>query len=363
MSKATKHLLIGSTEAYSGKSATILGVARQCQERGLTIAYGKPIGTCPSESEADGLDEDVRLFGNTLNLPANALLPPLLFLNPTTIRKRLQGSDREDYSAQLSQIYATAQNDLVVLEGPGDLEEGSLFNLSLNQMAQVLDASVLLVSRFHATATVDTILTAKQRLGSRLSGVLINDIPEDQMEDAQQYLRTFLEEREIPVLGLLPRSALLRSVSVRELVHQLNAEVLCRADRLDLMVESLTIGAMSVSSALKYFQKTENKAVITGGDRTDIQLAALETSTQCLILTGHLTPSPAILSRAEDLEVPILSVDLDTLTTVEIVDRAFGQVRLYEPIKVQYVQQMMAEYFDGDRLMTQLGLEPVAASN
>jgi hypothetical protein len=48
---------------------------------------------------------------------------------------------------------------------------------------------------------------------------------------------------------------------------------------------------------------------------------------------------------------------LDTLTTVEIVDNAFGQVRLHEPIKVQCIQQLMAQHFDIERLMSQLGLE------
>jgi uncharacterized protein len=159
-------------------------------------------------------------------------------------------------------------------------------------------------------------------------------------------------------LGMLPHNNLLGSVSVGELVKQLRAEVLCRADRMDLMVESLTIGAMNVNSALKYFRKARNMAVITGGDRTDIQLAALETSTNCLILTGHIPPSDTVLSRAEDLEIPILSVDLDTLTTVEIVDRTFGQVRLQEPVKVQCVYQMLTKHFDVDRLMTMLKIKP-----
>jgi hypothetical protein len=188
-------------------------------------------------------------------------------------------------------------------------------------------------------------------------GVLINDIPPANLEAAETLVRPFLERQGIPVLGMLPRSELLRSVSVRELVSQLKAEVLCRPDRLDLMVQSLTIGAMNVNSALKYFRKGTNMAVVTGGDRTDIQLAALETSTQCLILTGQLPPQHFILSRAEDLEIPILSVDLDTLTAVGIIDRAFGQVRLHEPIKVECVRQMMAENFDIERLMATLGLE------
>jgi hypothetical protein len=112
------------------------------------------------------------------------------------------------------------------------------------------------------------------------------------------------------------------------------------------MVETLTIGAMNVSSALKYFRKARNMAVVTGGDRTDIQLAALESSTQCLILTGHLPPSPLVIGRAEEMEIPVLSVDLDTLTTVEIIDSTFGSVRLHEPIKVECVTQLMAEHLE-----------------
>ena len=358
MPKSPKYLLVGSTEAYSGKSAMILGVAYQLKERGLDIAYGKPLGTCLSESQTDALDEDVRFFSQVLNLPENRLQPTLLSLDEQTVQNRLQGLDRTNYRQILSQYLQMQGGDLVLLEGPGTLEEGKLFDLSLLQVAETVDAAVLLVARCHSLLLVDGLLAAKQRLGDRLIGVMINDIPKDQLETVDKVVRPFLEQYEIPVLGLFPRSDLLRSVSVRELVHQLNAEVLCRSDRLDLMVESLTIGAMNVSSALKYFQKARNMAVVTGGDRTDIQLAALETSTQCLILTGHLPPSRAIISRADDLEIPILSVDLDTLTTVEIIDRAFGQVRLHEPIKMQYVQQMVAEHFDIDQLMAQLNLEP-----
>jgi BioD-like phosphotransacetylase family protein len=101
-------------------------------------------------------------------------------------------------------------------------------------------------------------------------------------------------------------------------------------------------------------------AVVTGGDRADIQLAALETSTQCLILTGRIPPSSTILSRAEDLEIPVLSVDLDTLSTVEIIDRAFGQVRLHEPIKVQTINQMMVKHVNVERLLTKLDLVSTA---
>lgn len=363
MTKSAKYLLVGSTEAYCGKSATILGVAHQLKQKGLDIAYGKPLGTCLKDDCPNGMEEDVRFIPEVLNLPQKRVSSPLLSLDAEAIQKRLRGEDSTNYRQSLKQYIQEPSGDLMLLEGPGTLSEGSLFDLSLLEVAQEIDATVLLVARFHSILIVETLLSAKERLGKHLLGVVINDIPPEQLSMAQSTVRTFLERQGIPVLGMLPRSPLLRSVSVRELVNQLQAEVLCRSDRLDLMVESLTIGAMNVNAALGYFRKRNNMAVVTGGDRADIQMAALETSTQCLILTGHMPPQPFILNRAEELEIPVLSVDLDTLTTVEIIDRAFGQVRLHEPIKVQCIQQLMEQYFDIDRLMSQLGLEAVVSAH
>lgn len=363
MPKSAKYLLIGSSEAYSGKSAVILGLAHQLKEKGLTISYGKPIGTCLSESKTDDIDEDVRFVAQTLGLAERQVLPTLLSLDEATITRRLSGADQFNYYQKLQDCLRTSTGDLVLLEGAGTLEEGRLFNLSLLQITEAIEASVVLVARFHSGLVVESLLSAKQQLGDRLAGVLINDVPATHLETVDAHIQPFLEKHEIEVLGVLPYNDILRSVSVAELVHQLNAEVVCRPDRLDLMVQSLKIGAMNVNSALEYLRKGHNMAVVTGGDRTDIQLAALETSTQCLILTGHLSPNSAVLSRAEDLEIPILSVDLDTLTTVEIIDRTFGQVRLHEPIKVQTVCQMMDKYFNVDRLLSKIGMEPVATSS
>lgn len=356
MAKSAKYLLIGSTEAYSGKSATIIGVAHQLQAKGLNIAYSKPLGTCLSTDQPEAIEEDVQFMTSVLKLPEQNVRSPLLSLDHKTIQQRLEGNDTTDYAHSLKEYLQQISGDLILLEGPGTLSEGSLFNLSLLEVSQEIDAAVLLVIRYSSLLLVENLLFAKQHLGDCLVGVLINDIPLEQIEQAQSTIRPFLEKQGIPILGMTPRSNLLRSVSVRELVLQLKAQVICRSDRLDLMVESLTIGAMNVNSALKYFRKRQNMAVVTGGDRTDIQMAALETSTQCLILTGQLPPPRFIISRAEELEIPILSVDMDTLTTVEIIDKAFGQVRLHEPIKVECMRQLMHEHFDVNRLLSQLGL-------
>jgi BioD-like phosphotransacetylase family protein len=362
--EATKYLLIGSTEGYSGKSALLLGLAQNLQQQGFAISYGKPVGTCftseSTDSDEELVDEDGRFIAETLNLPADRRYPTLVRLDANEIQRQLRQGGPQDQIARLKQAYAEPQGDLLLIEGSGTLREGLLFGLSLPTMAETLEASVLLVVRWRDDLAVDELLAAKQQLGDRLLGVILNAVPKEQRSLAEEVLSPYLEQLGIPVLGIMPRSPLLRSVSVSELVQRLNAKVLCGRDRLDLMVESLSIGAMNVNSALEYFRKGRNMAVVTGGDRTEIQLAALETSTQCLILTGRITPLPTVLSRAEEMEIPILAVDLDTLTTVEIIDQAFGQVRLQEGVKAQYVVRLIRDYLDLSRLQQLLNLSPTA---
>ncbi|MEG3072016.1 MAG: DRTGG domain-containing protein [Candidatus Syntrophopropionicum ammoniitolerans] len=54
-----------------------------------------------------------------------------------------------------------------------------------------------------------------------------------------------------------------------------------------------------------------------GGDRADMALATLETSTSALILTGGLYPDVKVISRAAEKGVPIILVHYDTYTTIE----------------------------------------------
>lgn len=346
MAHSAKHLLIASTEGYSGKSGTILGMGTLLQKQGFKIAYGKPLGTSTTKETTELVEEDVKFIADHLNLSSEFVRSPLVYLDQNTITKALQGQEKTDYTQSLKNYFEDTTADFILLEGGTTLAEGSLFNLSVLEMAEITDAKIILVARYHSLLLTDSLLTAKHFLGDRLVGVLINDVPFTHLENCQTLIKPFLEQQNIKVFGIIPQDRLLRSVSVRELSQRLQAKVLCRPDRLDLMVESLTIGAMNVNSALEYFRQGINMAVVTGGDRTDLQLAALETSTQCLILTGHVPPQPLILNRAEDLEIPILAVDVDTLTTVEIVDQAFGVVRLQEPIKVKKFQELIAEYFD-----------------
>lgn len=96
---------------------------------------------------------------------------------------------------------------------------------------------------------------------------------------------------------------------------------------------------------------------MTGSSRVDLQMAALETSTVCLILTGTPQVTPEVKQRATEFEVPVLAVSKDTLTTVEIIRDCLGQVRLQEGLKVKCIVELLEQHFDFDRFYELMGVK------
>ena len=356
-------LLIGSCESFSGKSAVVLGLARQLARQGVPVRFGKPLATsldssADAASQAPLLDADVRFIGATLGLPEANLIPSLHVLDPLTAERRLLQGDLDPGSGfeQLRQQLAAASDGLTLLEAAGSLHEGLLYGLSLAQLARGLGASVLLVHPWIDSCSIDPLLAAKAELGDHLAGVVLKAVKPGLVAQLCAEVVPALERLGLPVLGVMPQSPLLRSVTVEELALRLGAQVLCCPERLDLLVETLSIGAMNVNSAMEFFRRRRNMAVVTGADRTDIQLAALEASTQCLILTGAGDPLPQLLNRAEELEVPLLKVEHDTLTTVEVIEQAFGHVRLHEVVKASFAFRLVEEHCNFERLFARLQL-------
>src|SRR5674476_635329 len=115
-------------------------------------------------------------------------------------------------------------------------------------------------------------------------------------------------------------------------------------------VETYMIGAMSPEHALRYFQLTPNKVVIVGGDRAEIVLAALDTPTVAVVLTGNYVPSPAALERAEERGVPLVSVETDTVSAADGMRRLFGRLRVKDRAKIDLIAKLIDEAVDEERV-------------
>lgn len=356
---------VTSTETFSGKSALCVGLGKRFQRDGFTVGYMKPVSTAARKVEGQIIDEDAEFIKQTLNLPDPMETIAPVRLTPQTVEAVLRGEERTDFAAELQRAFAEVSKgrDVIILEGGASLREGYIVDLPTPYVADLLKAQELVVVKYASDLqTVDDVLTARASHGESMLGVVLNAVPRQRMPFVENVIKPALQKRGITVFATLPQERLLLAISVSELAECLNGEVLCGHEHVDELVEHLMVGAMSVDSALTYFRRKPNKAVITGGDRPDIQLAALETSTKCLILTGNLHPSPIILSRAEEVGVPMILVKQDTLTTVEVIEQFFGKTRFHQEKKIQRFERMLDERFDFDAFYKTLGLKKDKAS-
>lgn len=352
-------IYVTSTQTFSGKSALCVGLLRRFQRDGYRVGYMKPVSTMARYAGGRVIDEDAHFVKYTLGLAdAPETMAPVL-LNDQNVMAILAGELKDDFSARVKAAYETiaAGKDLVVLEGGANLREGWIINLPPARVVDLVGGrEVTVVPYQDPQQVVDDLLAARLRLGDSLTGGVINRVPADLLSFVLAEICPFVERQGIAVLGCLPQEQALLSASVAELVEGLNAEVLCAHHALGCLVENLMVGAMDVDKALAYFRQTPNKAVITSGDRTDILLSALETSTCCLILTGNQAPSAMILERADAAGVPVLVTAYDTLAAVEVTDRFFGKSRFHQQSKVERFDALLNERLDFARLYIALGL-------
>ncbi len=353
-------LYVCSTEVFSGKSALCTGLAHRMAQDGLTSAYMKPVSITERRANDESWDEDAEFVADILGLEESSDVIVPICLNPQVVDLVLRSKVKlEQYVHRLEEAYqqVSVGRQVVLLEGARTLSEGGLIGLPPERVVSILNASALVVVKYASDLqAVDEALLAARVLGDSLLGIVFNVVPYQQKQFVNDVVVPALNARGIRVYGILPREHLLTAVSVGEVASVLGGDILCAEAHEDELVENLMVGAMNPEAALSYFRRKPNKAVVTGGDRLDIQVAALETSTRCLILTGNLYPSSVILSRAEEVGVPVVLVRQDTITAVEMIERYRGKTRFHQTKKVDIFNRVLTGHFDFTKLYGDLGL-------
>lgn len=352
-------LYVTSAEHFSGKTAVCLGLGKRLQTDGFKVGYIKPLSLQPWMAGERVADEDAAFVIDILGLQAKPWELSPVVVTPAFLRERLGSEAEINLMEQVKAACAKAgaEQDVLLLEGGGSLREGYVVGLPTPQVAAAVSSEVLMIVRYQDDVNVlDDALASQARLGETLAGVLINRVPNQAMGYVTHTVMPYLERHGIPVLGILPEVRSLAALTVGELVEILGAEVLTKYFRPQSMVQNLTVGAMTADAALSRFRQHSHKAVITGGDRTDIQLAALETSTTCLILTGNLQPSPLVIKQAEEFGVSVLLVPANTMETIEQIERVYGKTRLGQPAKLRQFQTLMNEHVNFTRIYEMIGL-------
>lgn len=356
---AKQSLYITSVVTFSGKTSLCLGIGLRMQADGLKVGYLKPVGIQPVMVQGKLIDEDASFVRQVLRIERPASELSTVIISDELLADIMAGKAPTDMGSNLETMIESAgkDQDVLLLEGGTTMRDGYVVGLNTVELVKRFSLKTLSVTRWRALRNViDDTLAAKSRLGDHLMGVVINAVPDEARDVTLTQMKPYLEAQGIRVYGILPYQQSLSAITIGEIVEILDAQILTGHGQVQRLIENLTVGAMTVESALPRFRRQLNKAVVTGGDRADIQAAALETSTAALVLTGNLHPSPAIVRMAEENNVAVLLVRQNTIDTIEAIEKVFGRTRLGQAEKLNRFQAMIAEHLDYERLFNDLGL-------
>jgi len=301
-------LVLFSQRPRAGKTAVAVGLAQRLRQDNRTAALVR-LGPPNDESAA----ADARCFA-ALGLAAGRATEP---------------SSSDEAAGQVK----------------GAPDTTFLLELPASETPRAEDGSAVLVERF---ADLDAAKAASfgKTLGASFAGVIVTATPAAR----QTAVSADLAGRGLPLLAVLPEDRLLAAPTIAEMAAALDAEALFLDGRADTIVERMTIASIAADPGQGYFVQFGPQAVIVRCDKPALHLAALHTSTLCLILTGGRMPLAYVTERAESEGVPMLITTKDTPAAVQALEALYAGGRFSGQRKAERIAQLMVEHLYSDAL-------------
>ncbi len=348
------NLLIASRET-AGKTALCTGIGRKLLSLGKKVGYLLPVRL--SENSNTNGYKNASFIKEALELEESPELLSPVSLSARELWQSLTDNP-EDFVQKIKKNYARISKgkDIVIIEGLSGLAIDNVSTLACYNIAEALDAKVIILLRYSATVAPSDIARVVEELGHRLLGVVINFVPEPKIETAKQDITTSFQKAGIKVLGILPETRNLLGVSVKELAEALSGDILTCPENAGDLVENIMLGAMTIDSGIDYFSRKKDKAAIIRGERADMQLAALQTPTKCLVLTNNTRPLATVISEAESKHVPVMLVSKDTSGAIADIEHLLVHSAFNSHRKLKRFEEILDKYLDFKSLYSALGL-------
>jgi len=336
-------LFIVSPQAASGKTALAIGLGRQLLREGKKVGFLRPrvgekaspgpAGDAAFARQALDLTEDVNLLGPSLDGG-----------------KALADKVREAY------IEVSQNKDVVIVEGycgPTPEDDDSK---KAHEIARALKARVIVVENYAREKPAPQYVNSYRGFGEDLLGFILNRVPKRELKRSCEELTSRFTGAEMRILGVLPEERSLLAFTVGELAERINGELLNNGEKAIELVENVMVGAMCVDSGLDYFGRKTGKAAVVRNDRPDMQMAALETATRCLVISGDGEPFDYVRFKAGEKGIPIIATRNDTDTVIKNIEDLLDQTRFRQEKKLNRLAEVLSPNLDFKTIYSGLGL-------
>jgi phosphate acetyltransferase len=361
----TQSLYITTTEPRCGKSLVSLGIANLLLRKTGRIGVFRPVIDTTGPAERD---KNIELLVNHFNLKID-YPETYAFLESEAADLMGQGQMDAIIDGVIEKYKAIeARFDFILIIGSDFESEESAFEVDLNaQIARNLGAPVLIVSRGdqRSAGDVQNVLRVASdtftQAGCQVAGLIVNRTDPAIQEALQESLPDVLEDPKT-FIALIPADPRLSSPTLREVVEQLNAEVIYGQDGLDNLVYDYLVISMQVRNFLTHLR--ENALLITAGDRDEVLLSAIQAHQSQnyprlagIVLSGGMRPPETITRLIEGLDdiFPVLSVQTATYETAASTIALRSYITSENPRKIELSLKLFEKHIDAAALDSLLG--------
>ncbi len=307
--KEIKNVMISSLNEKSGKTTVAIAIAKLSNKK---IGYMKPIGDNPIYKEKKVFDYDAILFKEIFEIehPADSMCLGFHHSKILHFYKDIEKEFMERY-------WKMAEGkEILIIEGGEYLWKASSLKLDTISISKMIGCDIIFVISGDYYEILDEIhYLSKQDIP--IKGIILNKIREEEIEELEKEI----ENKGLKFLGYLPYIEKLKKMKVGYIAEKLFANVVAGEKGLNKYVKNVFIAALSAPEIKRHPDfKKEEKLIITGGDRADAITACIENGTSGIILTNNIIPSANILAKANEKEIPLLSVRPDTYTVAKLVE-------------------------------------------
>jgi BioD-like phosphotransacetylase family protein len=235
--------------------------------------------------------------------------------------------------------------DILFIEGGRNIEYGMSVNLDAMTVVRLVGGEMILVVSGDEGTMLDDIFFIRNMIDTHtlpLKGIILNKVRD--IEGFESTFGAVLKKTGVPVLGMIPFREELAYLSVRYVADWLMAKVIAGEEGLSRRIKTILVGAMSTDALLRTsLLQQEDKLIITAGDRSDMIVTALDSNASAVVLTNNIIPPPNIISRASDLGIPLLLVDVDTFKAAKRIDDMEPLLTGKETEKIDLLESMIKE--------------------
>ncbi|MBI4337816.1 MAG: phosphotransacetylase family protein [Chloroflexi bacterium] len=349
-------LYVAANTKGAGKTALASALAWRLRSEGKRVAVVKPLRILPRGEVLPSEDPDIAYY--------QRLLPGSAAPEGWPVVRSGEQAAAVEPEKLLSEAWPKLlqDNDVVLVEGLDGLDPADPVAQLSARLAQATGARAVVVVGYTPSLQAAEVRATKALFGERLFGVLLNQVRCYRKQQVSTQLIPAVQAEGVQVLGAVPEDRGMLAVTVGQIAQLLDGEVRLLPEKGDALAESFMVGGWFLDQGAYVFSKRENKAVVVRADRPDLQMAALETSTVCLVLTGGVEPVQYSVYHAQQRGVPLVMTKAKTLEALERLANVADLATVHHPAKAERFARLLEQHRALKGLYAALGIaEPVAS--